>query len=414
MSLALRRFHREWDLISHNARCYLLMMLLSNIGLSGVYFLLFNLYLVQIGFREDFIGVLSFVQMGAIAIGAVPTGHLSRRYGNRNLLLWGTAMLGLASLAQTWVTQAWLLTAFGFLGGIGLAMRIVTYTPYIANNTTSAERTLVFAANSAAMSIGGTLGNLIGGQLPAIFQALFPSNSNGVIVSFRLSLAIGAILSILAVLPMALAGEKTDYSSQSAPEARPTDRPRIGPPQRKDMLAFVMTIVLFSAGSATVAPFSNVYFNRVLSLSASTISFVFAVSSVLAAIGTLGASSLASRLGKVRAMLVTRMAGVPFLFLLVLWPGSLLAVPALVIRSISEMAGWPLDAAFLADVIPTEYQAQAVAYRAIGWNLTFAVTSFLAGQAIVRSGYAPLFLTAAIATTIGCLIYYGAFRQREP
>jgi hypothetical protein len=85
---ALARLRARSPRISRNSRLFLWTVFLSNVGVSGIFLLLYNLYLVALGYQEDFIGFLSLVQMGAIAAGAVPAGTLSERYGPR-LVPWG-------------------------------------------------------------------------------------------------------------------------------------------------------------------------------------------------------------------------------------------------------------------------------------------------------------------------------------
>jgi len=147
----------------------------------------------------------------------------------------------------------------------------------------------------------------------------------------------------------------------------------------------------------------------VLGLSASSISLLLATSSMLAAIATVAASRLADRMGTVRTMVLVRGAGAPLLLLLAFNPGLLLGVIAVLLRNVTDMAGWPLDSAFLAEVTHPRRQARTVAYRSVAWNATWALTSMGAGQAIVRIGYGPLFAVAGTVLLAASLFYHFAF-----
>lgn len=402
--------------IGRNASLFLWTVFLSNVGVSGIFLLLYNLYLVALGYQEDFIGFLSMVQMGAIAAGAIPTGAMAERYGPRPVLIIGTVVIAAGALGMSVVSSPAALALLNIITGIGFAMRIVPYTPFLAVNTGPSERTLVFAANSAAISIAGTVGSLIGGQLPSLFSAVFQLGGSESISAYRLSLAFGALVGLLAAIPIS----RTTDRAEGPPPAPPSPG-TIPPPDRTPAESRRLTTLLvgatlmFAFSGALTGPFVNVYFSRVLGLSASSISLILATSSMLAAIATFAASRLANRLGTVRAMVLVRAAGAPLLLLLSFNPGVWLGVIAVLLRNVSDMAGWPLDGAFLAEVIHPRRQARTVAYRSVAWNATWALTSMGAGQAIVRIGYGPLFAVAGSMLLAASLFYHLAFgRLNQP
>jgi MFS family permease len=409
---AVARLQQQAQKVSRNAWLFLWTVFLSNVGLSGIFMLLYNLYLVQLGYREDFIGLLSFVQTGAMAFAALPSGNLAPRFGYRNMLLWGTVVMGLSSLLLCVWTSPALLVLLNAVLGAGLAMRIVPYTPYLVRNSSRAERTLLFAANSAAISAAGLVGSIVGGQLPELFRVLLSLPTAESIPAYRGSLIVGAAVGLLAALPMALADEETPGLAEAgAGPAQPANSRPTVQEGRRLRAQFVTVTVLFAVSAASIAPFTNVFYSRVLGLSAGSISLIFAASSVLAAIGTVAASQVAGRAGKVRTMILLRFAGAPLLLVLAFYPKLWVAVPALLVRNITEMAGWPLDGAFLAEIVPLREQAATVGWRSVAWNLAWALTSFVAGQVIVVSGYAPLFLCAGLSLSLASLAYQRFFGQ---
>lgn len=396
--------------IGRNAGLFLWTVFLSNVGVSGIFLLLYNLYLVALGYQEDFIGFLSMVQMGAIAAGAIPTGSLAERYGARPVLIVGTVVIAVGALGMSVASGPVTLAFLNVVTGLGFAMRIVPYTPFLVLNTGPAERTLAFSANSAAISIAGTTGSLIGGQLPALFSALFNLGGSDSITAFRLSLVFGALVGLVAAIPIS---RTTSTAEGTFPD--PTSTGSTAPPDRAPaesrrlVTQLVGATLLFAFSGALVGPFVNVYFSRVLGLSASRISIILAASSLLAAIATVAASRLADRLGTVRTMVLVRSAGAPLLMLLAFNPGVWLGVTAILMRNITDMAGWPLDGAFLAEVVHPRRQARTVAYRSVAWNATWGITSLGAGQAIVRIGYSPLFAVAGGTLLVAGLFYHLAF-----
>src|SRR5207244_917471 len=80
------RFRRNlWLLLAQNLAVFL--------GIA-VQALILNLYLIALGYREDFIGLVAFVQTAAIGAGAMPASWLAPRVGVRRVLVGGNALFG--------------------------------------------------------------------------------------------------------------------------------------------------------------------------------------------------------------------------------------------------------------------------------------------------------------------------------
>ena len=69
----LRRYQRD-------VRLYWSYTLFSNVAI-GVFMLVFNLYLLELDLREDFIGLFSFIQTASMALTAFLMGRLIGRFG---------------------------------------------------------------------------------------------------------------------------------------------------------------------------------------------------------------------------------------------------------------------------------------------------------------------------------------------
>ena len=83
---------------SRPARRYLTAELLAWTG-NGVFQVLFNLYLVQGGFKESFVGRAVSLNALGLALAALPAGVLADRWGRRRCLLAGAALDGTGKLA---------------------------------------------------------------------------------------------------------------------------------------------------------------------------------------------------------------------------------------------------------------------------------------------------------------------------
>ena len=74
---------------SRNARLYFIATSLIGFTLEGVHVLLFNLYLLRLGYGPEFIGLINGIGMCAFAISSLPAGRLTQRWGCRRTMLTG-------------------------------------------------------------------------------------------------------------------------------------------------------------------------------------------------------------------------------------------------------------------------------------------------------------------------------------
>ena len=91
-----------------NAKRYLLMLLLVGLGLEQ-YNLLYNLYLLQLGYNEVLVGqVVALYSLGAM-LGSLPGGILYYHWGGRSTFACAVLFMAGVRLAQVWVTTPGLL-----------------------------------------------------------------------------------------------------------------------------------------------------------------------------------------------------------------------------------------------------------------------------------------------------------------
>src|SRR5258708_40097031 len=83
-----RRFQR-------NARLYLISNVLSGVT-TGILLVLYNLYLVSLGYHTDFIGAVLFIGSIGAGLAIFPAGVCVCRFRRKSLLVWGSGFLAVA------------------------------------------------------------------------------------------------------------------------------------------------------------------------------------------------------------------------------------------------------------------------------------------------------------------------------
>jgi MFS family permease len=140
---------------------------LFNFGMS-VFFLLYNLFLLQRGFHEDFLGAIaSAMSLGSIA-GTLPASFVLARLGLRRTLIATFLGISLTCAVRSLVVAGPLLVGSAFIGGLLFSFYAVALAPTVAQLTTEQSRPFGF---SLVFSVGigiAMLAGLVGGRLPAL------------------------------------------------------------------------------------------------------------------------------------------------------------------------------------------------------------------------------------------------------
>lgn len=389
---------------------FLVFLLLANIGF-GVFQLIFNLYLVQLGYREDFIGTFSAFTTVAMAVTAVAMGPLIDRFTAWGSLLAGTLVLVVATIGQVSLTAEPALLAAAVLGGVGQAGLMVPVMPFIIEQSPDDERADVAAITFSVMSLALTAGSLVGGRLPALLVASGRGFALESVTTYRATLLTGIALTAVGLLPLMLVG------SRRAPVAV-TGGALFGVGHltrrvKRDMIGFIVVGALLSASVAAVVPFYNVYLQD-LGADTSVIGTVFAIGGALGALLGLTAPALGRRFGVFFVSAGVRFAGVPLIALLLVIPSLPLAFVAQIVRVTVFSMAWPVESNFVAQALPPRQRATTFSLRSAAWNFVWALTSFVVGrQIVVSGGYQVAFVTSTIAALLA-LGYFALMFHRHP
>lgn len=393
-------------------KLFLVYNLLANIGF-GVIELIFNLYLLKLGYKEDFIGDWRAVLTICMAASAALIGTILNRFGVWRGIVMGFSMLIASSLALAFAESSHVLLILGGCYGVALAFLFSPLMPFILEWTPADQRGYAAAVSFSVVSLSTTLGSLIGGFAPSIFSALLSGIGEESVQAYRWTLASGTIIASLGLIPMFMMGEarrsrpRRDVHVSTAVESVAQKRQTRG-----DMWMFIMAGGVMSIGVGMVQPFYNVYL-KTLGASDHAVGNIYAIGGAVAAVLGLTAPYMTNRLGALRAVVVLRLAIVPFYLPLIFMPSIGIAVAAFIVRQISINMAWPIDSTFIGEVLPPRARAGIYGMRSTAWNIGIAAASFVGGRIIVQSGYHWTFVGIIISTAIAALMFYGYF-QRHP
>jgi len=149
-----------------NAQLYLFSIPLMGLGLS-LFGLLYNLYLLELGFTEVFIGQVAAATGLGLVFGSIPGGMLYSRGGGRIGLTAGMITVALAQLSQLSVRTPVLLlaTTFFFVGFALFQANVTLFDNVVMEVVQPRERGRQASIRIFIMYLGYSLAGLLGGRI---------------------------------------------------------------------------------------------------------------------------------------------------------------------------------------------------------------------------------------------------------
>ena len=231
-----------------------------------IFFLLFNLYLLKLGYSEPFLGLVSACMMAGGVLGSLPAGIAIQWLGLRaSMIACFTIIPGLAAILAAGL-PAPLLLACAFLYGAVSVMWAVIMSPAVAELTNERNRGAGFSIICSSGIGIGILGGAVGGRLPGWMARFAPGTS--AIVQYRAALWIGCAIAMLGLFSSFKLRSRAQLASVR--ESRQLRRP---PPE---VIYFLAAAAVWSLGTGIFNPFFSAFFER-LHMPVERIGLVFSV-----------------------------------------------------------------------------------------------------------------------------------------
>ena len=356
---------------------------LFNFGLF-IFVLLYNLLLLDIGYREDFIGTVSGAATIGTMAGALPAAWALRRFGLRRSLF---ATIGLAVIVVGLRANAHAPAALIFLAcawGLVFSVWAVILAPAIAASVPEKRRPAAFSVFFACMVSVGIVGNWIGGRLPLWLHGKQP-------VLFLATTLVAA-----ALIP----------AWRWRPSSRTTDEPtgRIWP-RGAFMKRYLAAYAIWQLATGAFNPFQSVYFAH-LGYSAAHIGSLLSGTQAAQVGSFLLAPLFIRRAGLTRAI-VWMMAGTA-LGLLSLGAGFRGATGAVVSFVWYVSLQWMSEPGLNTLLMNNVSEAERTGASSLNYLVAFAaqaIAAFAAGRLVATAGYTPIFAVAGGLALIAAMMF---------
>ena len=399
---------RDWATalgeFSRPARLLLVASLLAWIGF-GINAVLFNLYLVEAGFDEAFVGRAIALNGFGLALAALPAGVIADRWGRRRCLALGAVLEGLGIMVRAVTVHQAAIYAGCFVAGAGQGWIAIGAAPFLTEHSGPRERTHLFSAYHAVSLIAGVIGSLLGGWIPAGLLALrLPLGAFG---AYRATLVLSALIGWSSLAALAAMGLKREPAIAHDPAGR-------GAGALGLLAPIALNAFLIGAGAGLVIPFMNLYFKTRFQCSSAQIGVFFSIAQVVTAVASLLGPLVARRFGKLRTATASELLSLPFLVTLGFERRLDLAVAAFWMRATLMQAATPLIGAFVMEALPGSLRARSASLNSLVWNAGWATSAIAAGAIIARFGYeVPFYITAGLYLTASVTFYLRFRGTRE-
>jgi MFS family permease len=398
--------------LNNNIKLYLVSYFFIHFSFSGIYMVLFNLYLLRLEFGPEFIGVVNGAIFVSFAVSAFPIGIVSRRHTIRSVLLFGA---GLAICGWLITVNAGLLkpgmreisfVIGAVISGVGFAANVVTSFPLLMT-CAEGQRTTAFSFRLIVELVGGFLGSLVGGFLPSMAGSIFaiPEDSAG---SFRLALYGSLVVLVMALIPLS----RIERIKLGA-EQKGQDTVHLQKNAVPWCIVFVIVVItlLNATGMNATRTFFNVFLNHRFQLSPKYIGTLIAAARLLCIPGALCAPFLIGKTGRLNMIRIGLMASSAGILLLTVSSHWVLAAAGYIFIVVLGSISGPATESFNQILVKPEHRSlMSGAYSAaFGFGGSAMVIS--GGFIIGAFGFSRLFFISACFKLAAFAIFWAYFRR---
>jgi MFS family permease len=436
-----RRFQR-------NARLFLLSNVLSGVT-AGILLVLYNLYLISLGYHADFVGAILFIGTIGAGLAIFPAGVCIDRISGKIILISSSVLIGIAGAGQILFRQPLPLLISAFVVGIGLAFLLVITAPFLTLNSTPEERPHLFSMNISLGLITLVLGEVIGGVLPTWFRSIpwlmapLPYGISSLLSSqpdvrsYQLALLFAGIIALPSFIPLFMMSNvrpsrrslpvsstrivsETNVPSQSFWEWLPLRKvswqyvsAQLNTLMHSAFFILVLVYVLTGFGAGLFIPYFNIYFVQHLNASTALFGLIDGGANAITALLTLTAPRLVKRLGKINTITLTRLVSIPLLLTIGLT--SILPLAALFYlfrQGAMDMSAGILQL-FSMESVSEKHRGLANSSYQAAFQVPWAIAAPIGGLIIVHFGYPPIFILGAFFYFLTIITLWAKFGWRR-
>lgn len=403
----MRDYVRALKNSTRNARVFIVFTFLLSLYV-GIYNVIFNLYVIKLGFNEQFLGLIISASMIATGLFAFPAAQCCDRMGSKMCLVTSGLLTAVTLYLLYTVTSMELLLALSILNGIFGAIPTVIVHPFLVENSSQENRLHLFSINFGILVAATIIGTSAGGYLPQLCQIIFGLQDIGV-DAYRYTLMVSLAIAALSVVPLIFIKDRQKpcpVQSDLKAFVRKLAESRV-------IRQLVLVSCLIGMGAGLIVPFFNVYFNKILLATPGEIGIIFSIAQISMVAGAVIVPYLARRVGRVKIVALTYLCSIPFLVLLALTTNLYLAGAAYVLRMLFMNVSSPISNSFSMEIVDAGEMASVSSLTSTGNYIAIAIGSLIAGIMMSLGAYTMPYISACVFYLLASVLYFKFFHRHE-
>jgi MFS family permease len=397
----LARLGRWWSKSAPQGEFWALVAatLLFNFGIS-VFFFLYNLFMLDLGYHEKSLGVLASALALGSMVGTIPMGMIAGRAGLKKVLIVCLLVMAAAFGARVFLFWYPAQVMFAFCDGVMLCGWVVCLSPAVANAVEEHKRPFAFGVLFAVAVATGSLGGFIGGNMPSWCEQLALQMTGTAISVFeanRITLVAACASTALAAWPVARL-----VSSARPQTARFAQRPS------PFLLRFLLASACWAAAVGAFNPFTNVFFVRYLGVPAAHLGDFFSVAQLLQAGAVMLMPLILRRTGLISGIMAVQLTAAAAVGLLAAGRGLLHEEVIYCMFMAAQHMCDPGLQSLLMDRVSAEERSRATAMNFLVISIAQSAAAAIAGVSFGRFGY-PFTLVGIAVATAGAAVAFRIF-----
>lgn len=374
----------------------------------GVYGLLFNFFVLSLGYDEALLGRFITTSSVIALLVALPMGYVVDLWGRKQALILRSVLLaGAITVMALWPNVVIFYTMNGVFG-LAMSLGGVVTGPFLMENSDEKERTYLFSFSWGLQMAAMFAGNWIGGFLPTWiggWESVDPQSS----AAYAGSLLVVSLIGLLGLVPLFFIRAKPMGDAREnifAPIAFVRHNPRL-------LGKLLFPLLIISVGAGLFVPFMNVFFRVVHNQPDPVIGSLMAWGFLAMGVGLLIAPPIADRVGKLRLVVITQGLSIPFMIVLGFVPVFAVSVMAYYARNVLMNMSGPIYQNFVMEQVDPSSRATVASLYSMTWSFGNSFSPSISGALQVAYGFGPPFAIAIALYACGILMYWLFFLRKS-
>ncbi|WP_162463182.1 MFS transporter [Paenibacillus psychroresistens] len=395
----MHNYIQELRGLSSGVRRFIISEILLGTGI-GLYTLVLNLHLLDLGINETEIGRLSSI--GALIMGliGIPSGLLANYWGRKRMLVCGLVLMGISYLCFGLGTKLWVFYTAQTLQSFGVTLLVTSEIQLLFRYCKSKkEETQSFSLLFAIFTLFTGFGTLIGGILP---QWLGGSTT---IYQSSLLVAAGVLL-LNALLRAVWLPKEPVWISPLINETKDPLIPINKSPKNHSILILSIFILLSGFAFGWIANFINIIVKFRMNWSDEWVSFALTINGLFLFAGSLIMPYMFTRFGIAKSFLAVYMVNILAAFSLYMVLPNPIFIGILFMRSGVFTLLNNMTESQSMSAVTEEKRNLFAGMRSVFRSLGFAASTYLTGLILTQKNYTLPFLLTSLVILINFSFFW--------